>query len=436
MPPALLALAMAAFAIGTTEFMIVGLIPTIARSLSVSVPAAGLLVSSYALAVTIGAPTVTAFTGHLPRRALAIRIMGLFTFGNLIAAFAPVYGVLLAGRVVTGVAHGVFFSIGAAIAVSLVDRSRASRVVALVFAGLTVAMVVGVPLGTFVGQQLGWRAPFLAVAALGAIATAALGKLLPKQIPHAPPARLVSQFALIGKSRLLALYLVASLGFGAPFVVFTFLSPLMTEVTHVSEATVSLALMVFGIAAVVGNLAGGKLGDVLGRRQALTLALAGLILTLVALPITAPHTEAMFVNLFAWGICNFCVAPIVQAGVVAVAEDEMPASVATASGFNIAAFNLGISAASAVGGALVAGPGVMATPWAAASAATVALVTVRYAGSPERQAASDSWLISRLKRQPFQPGARSQVCAGQFRCVAAASDRTTREAANRLNQEV
>ncbi|WP_199554065.1 MFS transporter [Sandaracinobacteroides hominis] len=378
MPLGLFALAVSAFAIGTTEFVIVGLIPEMARDLSVSIPTAGLLVSLYALAITIGAPTVTALTGKLPRRQLAIGLMVIFTIGNLIAAFAPGYAVLLAGRIVTGVAHGVFFSIGATVATSLVDKSRAGQAVSLMFAGLTVAMVVGVPFGAFVGQHLGWRAPFLAVALLGAISVAGLMALLPKAIAHTPPAGLLSQLALLGKPRLLAMYLVTVFGFGGSFVVFTYLSPLMTEVTRVSEATVSLALMLFGVATVIGNLLGGRLADRLGTRRALQAVLAGLAVSLVVLPFTAGHVAPMFANLFAWGVFAFAISPIVQAGVVATAEVEAPDAVGTASGFNIAAFNLGIAGASFVGGILVAGPGLLATPWAAIAATLIALAIVQW----------------------------------------------------------
>lgn len=373
MPLGLFALAMAAFAIGTTEFVIVGLLPEMARDLSVPIPVAGLLVSLYALAITLGAPTVTALTGRQPRRSLAIGLMVIFTAGNLIAAFAPGYGVLLFGRIVTGVAHGVFFSIGATVATALVDRARSAQAVALMFAGLTLAMVVGVPFGAFVGQHFGWRAPFLAVAALGAASLVALTTLLPRTIAHAPPAGLAAQFSLLGKPRLLILYLITVFGFGGSFVVFTYLSPFMTTVTRVTESTVSLALMLFGLATVIGNLLGGRLGDRLGTRRALTLVLLGLASALTALPFTAPHVVAMFVNLFVWGVFAFALSPIVQAGVVATAEADAPNAVGTASGFNIAAFNLGIAAASSVGGVLVAGPGLSTTPWAALTATLVAL---------------------------------------------------------------
>lgn len=387
MPLGLFALAVSAFAIGTTEFVIVGLIPEMARDLSVSIPTAGLLVSLYALAITLGAPTVTALTGKLSRRQLAIGLMVIFTIGNLIAAFAPGYAALLAGRIVTGIAHGVFFSIGTTVATSLVDRSKSAQAVSLMFAGLTVAMVVGVPFGSFVGQNLGWRAPFLAVAALGAISVVGLMIWLPKVIPHTPPAGLFSQLALLGKPRLLAMYLVTVFGFGGSFIVFTYLSPLMTEVTHVNEATVSLALMLFGVATVIGNLLGGRLADRLGTRRALQSALVGLAFSLAALSLTTNHVAPMFANLFAWGIFAFAISPIVQAGVVGTAEVEAPDAVGTASGFNIAAFNLGIAAASFIGGILVAGPGLLATPWAALVATLIALGIVWHMGRTERRLA-------------------------------------------------
>ncbi|WP_342659072.1 MFS transporter (plasmid) [Sphingomonas sp. NY01] len=372
-PPGLFALAVAAFAIGTTEFVIVGLIPEMARDLGVSLTTAGLLVSLYALAITLGAPSVTALTGRLPRRQLAIGLMAIFTAGNLIAAVAPGYGLLLAGRIVTGIAHGVFFSIGATVATSLVDKTRSGQAVALMFAGLTVAMVVGVPLGAFIGQHLGWRAPFLVVAGLGVVSMAGLILFLPKQIAHTPPSGLAAQLKLLGQPRLASLYLVTAFGFGASFTVFTYLSPLMTGVTGVSEGTVSLALMLFGVATVIGNLMGGGLSDSLGRRRALVTTLTGLIVALAALPFTVTNPVTMFVNLFVWGVFAFGLSPIVQAGVVAVAEEVAPQAVGTASGFNIAAFNLGIFGASFLGGVLVAGPGILTTPWAAVAAASVAL---------------------------------------------------------------
>lgn len=373
MRPALLALTICAFAIGTTEFVIVGLIPGLARDLQVSVPAAGLLVSLYALSITIGAPLMTALTGRLPRRTLAIALMVIFTLGNLIAALSPGYEMLLAGRIITGVAHGVFFSIGATIATSLVEPSRASRAVALMFAGLTVAMVVGVPFGALVGQMWGWRAPLFAVAGMGALSVAALAALLPSTIPHTPPSSLAGQMKQLARPGLISLYSISVFGFGASFIVFTYFAPLLTQVTGVSERSVGLALLLFGLATVVGNLMGGRLADSFGDRKAVMMVLLVLIATLAVMPWSVREPIWMFLTIAVWGAAAFAISPILQSSVVALASREAPSAVGTASGLNIAAFNLGISGASFIGSLIVLQPGVQATPWAALVAALIAL---------------------------------------------------------------
>lgn len=189
MPIALLALTLSAFAIGTTEFVIVGLLPTVAADLSISIPSAGLLVSLYALGVAVGAPVLTALTGKLPRKALLLALMALFTAGNLLAWQAPSYETLVAARILTGLAHGVFFSIGSTIATGLVPREKAASAIAIMFTGLTVAMVTGVPLGTFIGQHFGWRETFLAVSVLGMVAFIGSAVFVPRHIAHTPPLR-------------------------------------------------------------------------------------------------------------------------------------------------------------------------------------------------------------------------------------------------------
>jgi predicted MFS family arabinose efflux permease len=206
MPLALLALTISAFAIGTTEFVIVGLIPTIADNLHVGLPSAGLLVSLYALAVAVGAPVLTALTGKVPRKPLLVALMALFTLGNLIAWWAPGYGALIAARVLTGLAHGVFFSVGSIIATSLVPREKAARAIATMFSGMTVAFVTGIPLGTFVGQHFGWRATFLIVAGFGVVALAGALLFVPRHIEHAPPAPLARQLRVLVEPRLLLVY--------------------------------------------------------------------------------------------------------------------------------------------------------------------------------------------------------------------------------------
>lgn len=379
---ALFALAVSTFAIGTTEFVIVGLIPEIARDLDVSIPVAGLLVSLYALSVTIGGPTLSALTGRFHRRRLIIGLMAIFTLCNLAAAFAPGYALLLASRMVMGVVHGVFFGAGAAVATSLVDRSRAASAVAIMLAGLTLAMVIGVPLGSWIGHAYGWRSPFLIVSALGTLSLAGLYWLLPNQIAYEQTGGFLAQLALLRNWRLSRLYLITAVGFGASFVVFTFLAPLMTGITGVSEAAVSWALMMFGAATVAGNILGGRLADRLGAKRALVVMFTGLIASLLALPWTSAHIVPMFVNLAIWGVFCFAIPPIMQSAVVVAAQTEAPGAIGTASVFNIAAFNLGISGGSFLGGKLVAGPGITTTPWVAAAIALAALgITLVFMGN-------------------------------------------------------
>src|SRR5450830_1157491 len=221
MPLALWALTLSAFAIGTTEFVIVGLLPTIAADLAVSLPSAGLLVSLYAVGVAIGAPVLTAMTGRIPRKQLLLGLMVLFTVGNLLAWMAPGYATLMGARVLTGLTHGVFFSIGSTIATSLVPKKKAASAIALMFTGLTVALVTGVPLGTWIGQHFGWQSTFLAVALLGVIAMIGSALLVPGTIGAAKPVSLAAQFAVLKQPRLLLVYAITTLGYGGSFVAFT-----------------------------------------------------------------------------------------------------------------------------------------------------------------------------------------------------------------------
>jgi MFS transporter, DHA1 family, inner membrane transport protein len=374
MPPALYALAVATFAIGMTEFVVVGLIPDIAADLTVSIPTAGLLVSFYALSITLGTPVVSALTGALPRRGLAIAFMAIFTACNLSAAVAPNYSSLLLSRIVMATAHGAFFGVGAACATSLVSKSRSGSAVAVMMGGLTVAMVVGVPLGSWIGQLFSWRAPFLIVTCLGAIAVLGLIWFLPLEISQQRPAPFFAQLQLLGNRDLASMYLLTAVGFGATFVVFTFLSPLLTNVTGVPKENVNIALLFFGGATVVGNLAGGKLTDLVGTRKAMMILLCGLILTFVFMRLAIHNEIATFAVIAVWGVFAFAIPPVMQAGVVATAEQVAPDALGTASGFNIAAFNLGISVGSFLGGQLLQGPGLLSTPYASIAMAIVALL--------------------------------------------------------------
>ncbi|MGX9220239.1 MFS transporter [Massilia varians] len=362
MPLALWALTLSAFAIGTTEFVIVGLIPTIAASLNVSVPSAGLLVSLYALGVAVGAPVLTALTGRVPRKQLLLGLMLLFTVGNLVAWMAPGYAALMAARVLTGLAHGVFFSIGSTIATSLVPKEKAASAIALMFTGLTVALVTGVPLGTFIGQHFGWQATFLAVSLLGVIAIVGSWILVPADIAGSKPSSLLTQLAVLKKPRLLLVYAMTTLGYGGSFIAFTYLAPILQEVSGFAASSVSLVMLVYGVSVAAGNIWGGKLADRKGPLPALQIVFALLALVLLALSFTAPNKWLVLATVLAWGAVAFGNVPGLQVYVVQRAERDAPHAVDVASGLNIAAFNVGIAFGAWGGGLIVAKFGLMATP--------------------------------------------------------------------------
>ncbi len=362
MPLALWALTLSAFAIGTTEFVIVGLIPTIAASLQVSVPSAGLLVSLYALGVAVGAPVLTALTGRVPRKQLLLGLMLLFTIGNLVAWMAPGYAALMAARVLTGLAHGVFFSIGSTIATSLVPKEKAASAIALMFTGLTVALVTGVPLGTFIGQHFGWQATFLAVSLLGVIAIVGSWILVPANIAGSKPSSLLTQLAVLKKPRLLLVYAMTTLGYGGSFIAFTYLAPILQEVSGFAASSVSLVMLVYGVSVAAGNIWGGKLADRKGPLPALQIVFALLALVLLVLSFTAPNKWLVLGTVLAWGAVAFGNVPGLQVYVVQRAERDAPHAVDVASGLNIAAFNVGIAFGAWGGGLIVAKFGLMATP--------------------------------------------------------------------------
>ena len=363
MPLALFALTLSAFAIGTTEFVIVGLIPTIAEQLNVSLPSAGLLVSLYALGVAIGAPILTALTGKLPRKWLLVGLMALFTAGNLLAWQAPGYESLIVARILTGLAHGVFFSVGSTIATGLVAKEKAASAIAIMFSGLTVALVTGVPLGTWIGQVFGWRETFLVVSALGVIAMAGSLLLIPNNLPKGAASSIREQLAVLTKKPLLMVYATTALGYGGAFTAFTFLAPILQQVSGFGANAVSLILLVYGVSVAVGNIWGGKLADKMGPLPALKLMFGGLALILLMLTFTAPHPVLAVLTVLVWGAFAFGNVPGLQVLVVKQAERHTPNAVDVASGLNIAAFNVGIALGSVVGGFVVEHLGLMHTPW-------------------------------------------------------------------------
>ena len=389
MPIALLALTISAFAIGTTEFVIVGLLPTMAADLGVSLTSAGLLVSLYALGVAIGAPVLTALTGKLPRKTLLLALMALFTVGNLVAWQAPSYEALVVARILTGLAHGVFFSIGSTIATGLVPREKAASAIAIMFTGLTVALVTGVPLGTFIGQNYGWRATFLAVSGLGLIAFIGSALFVPRTIAHTASASLKVQASVLLQPRLLLVYAMTAVGYGGSFIAFTFLAPLLQQVSGFEAGAVALVMLVYGVSVTVGNIWGGKLADQRGAVPALKIIFALLALVLLVLTFTAPHKWLMLATVLAWGAVAFGNVPGLQVYVVKQAERFSPRAVDVASGLNIAAFNVGIAFGAWAGGLIVERLGLVHTGWIGWLVVLGALALTAWAGRLDQRDGRD-----------------------------------------------
>lgn len=356
------ALAATAFAIGVAEFIVVGVLQAIADDLRVPLARAGSLVGIYALALALGTPIVVLALARLPRRPVLLWLVAVFLFGSLMSALSPSYAMLLAGRAVTAVAHGSFFAIGAMAAAQMAPRGQASRAIAIMFAGLTLAMVIGVPFGSLIGNALGWRLPLYAVALLAAGAFLAMLLWLPT-LPVSAAGAARTQLAALGQAPILAMMAITILGFGASFAAFTFITPILTDVTGFGSGTASLLLVVFGVATLVGNLAGGRLSARLGWALATRHILLALLLTLVALAWLMPYKLPMVALLFVWGTLAFGISPGVQAGMLATAARCSPQAVDFASALNISAFNLGIALGEVLGSACVAQERLTWTPW-------------------------------------------------------------------------
>lgn len=362
MPLALLALALSAFAIGTTEFVIVGLLPTMAQDLNVSIPSAGLLVSLYAVAVAIGAPLLTALTSKWNRKFVLISVMGLFVIGNLVAWQAPSFEALVVARVLTGLAHGVFFSIGSTIATGLVPKEKGASAIAIMFTGLTVALVTGVPLGTYIGQTFGWRSTFLTVSLLGLLAIIGSAALVPNNLKQSKPVRLAEHFKVITHPRLLIVYAITAIGYGGTFTAFTYLASILNEISGFKTTSVALILLVYGVSVAVGNIFGGKMADKIGPTKALSFIFLGLSFVLLMLSFTAYNPITAVITIMIWGAFAFGNVPGLQVYVVSLAERYTPDTVDVASGLNIAAFNVGIAIGAFGGGIIVEEYGLMSTP--------------------------------------------------------------------------
>ena len=316
--------------------------------------------------------------------------MILFVIGNLLAWQAPGYNTLILARILTGLAHGVFFSIGSTIATGLVEKDKAASAIAIMFTGLTVALVTGVPLGTFIGQNFGWQATFLTVALLGLIAFIGSALLVPADLPQPPATKLSSQFKVLAQPRLLLVYAITAVGYGGTFVTFTYLAPILEEISGFDASATSLIMLVYGVSVAIGNIWGGKMADKMGPVSALTVIFTGLAAVLLVFNFTAYNPVAAVPTILVWGAFAFGNVPGLQVYVVQLANRYTPEAVDVASGLNIAAFNVGIALGAWGGGLIVEDYGVMNNPWVGAVVVVIALILTRLSGLLDRRVDSHS----------------------------------------------
>lgn len=409
---ALLALAISAFAIGTTEFISVGLLPLIAEDFDISITLTGLTVTLYALGVTFGAPVLTSLTSGIPRRTLLILIMIVFIAGNSIAALSGGIGVLLFARVLSALSHGVFMSIGSTIAADLVPEDRRASAIAIMFSGLTVATVTGVPLGTFIGQHLGWRAAFAVIVGVGLIALIANIILVPARLRVGTKTPLRDQVKLVTNSRLLLAFLITALGYGGTFVVFTYLSPLLNEVTGFSASAVALILLLYGVAIAIGNVIGGRLANTNPLGALLRMFVLQAVVLLV-LTFTAPFKIPALITIFGMGLLAFMNVPGLQIHVVTLAERYAPKAVDVASAVNIAAFNAGIALGAYLGGKVAESLGLIHTAWIGAlMVAGAVLLTFLGLGLEKKDSAAGRRASSFQKDKPSTAGTSTSYDIG------------------------
>lgn len=379
MPTALLALALSAFGIGTTEFVMMGLLPEVAGDLGTSVPTAGYLVSAYALGVVVGAPLLTAFGSRVPRKRMLLLLMALFTVGNLASALAPGFATLLAGRVLAGLPHGAFFGVGAVVAARLVAENRQARAVATMFLGLTVANIVGVPAATALGQHLGWRATFLVVTAIGLVSMAALARLIPAGEPE-PHRGIGRELRALGDRQVLLGLLTAVFGFAGVFAVYSYLASMTTEAMGFGESAVTLVLALFGIGMTLGALAAGPLTD-RALRPTLYGSLAALAVVLTAFPFAVRIPWLALVTVVVLGAVGFLTTTPLQMLVMRKAQDAPT----LASASNHSAFNLANAGGAWLGGvAIAAGWGWTSPAFVGAALTVVGLAVAVVAGLLDR----------------------------------------------------
>lgn len=371
----LLALAIGAFGIGTTEFSPMGLLPVIAQGVGVSIPAAGMLISAYAIGVMVGAPLMTLLLSHRGRRNALIFLMAIFTVGNVLSAIAPDYATLMIARIITSLNHGAFFGLGSVVAASVVAKEKQASAVATMFMGLTIANIGGVPAATWLGETIGWRMSFMATAGLGVISMVSLFFSLPQGGAGARP-KVRNELAVLMRPQVLTALLTTVLGAGAMFTLYTYISPVLRTLTDATPGFVTAMLVLIGVGFSMGNYLGGKLAD-----RSVTGTLKGFLLLLIAImlaiPLLARSEIGAAIAMVVWGAATFAVVPPLQMRVMRVAHEAPGLS----SSVNIGAFNLGNALGAAAGGAVISGGlGYTFVPVMGAIIAGLGLLLVLFSG--------------------------------------------------------
>lgn len=367
-PVSILSLTAGAFAIGMTEFVIMGILPNVATDLNVSLSTAGQLITMYALGVAVGAPILTILTQRIPQKKLLYLLMILFILGNGISVFAPNYAILMIARMITALTHGTFFGVGAVIASNLVPPNKRAGAVSIMMAGLTIANIIGVPLGTFIGQNMGWRASFAAIAIMGIVALIGIIIFIPF-MKQEKPASLAKQITALTQPKLLIYLLIGALGNAGLFTVFTYINPLLVKITGVAEHSVTWILVLFGCGVTLGNIVGGKLADWKLMPSILGLYFS-ICVILTVFTFTVYNPIASILTIFLWGTAAFAVMPGFQVRIMSLAK-EAPALASTA---NHSAGNLGNAIGAFIGGWVIDYLSLNALPWVGALLVGIGLV--------------------------------------------------------------
>lgn len=356
MRKSILALTTAAFGIGTTEFIIMGLLPDLARDFHVTIPKAGVLVSGYALSVTVGSPLVALAVSRMERKMSLVLLMGIFVLGNLMCSIAPTFGLMLAARILTALCHGAFFGAASIVAANLVPQNQRAQAITLMFSGLTLANVVGVPAGTAIGHALGWRWTFVCIAPIGVVAMIGIAALVPKMA--AQPVLLAHEFKTVMKPKVQMVLALSTISSVSLFTVYTYIAPMLDTVTHVSPRTITWVLVLFGVGITIGNIAGGKLGD-WKQMPTVVYGCCAVLASLLLMPLAEPHAGAIAAMVLLWGGLHFMAIAPLQARIVYKARRAPN----LASTLNQGAFNMGNAIGASLGGlALTWGYGYRSLP--------------------------------------------------------------------------